>query len=243
MKDNKQMKIFIPEIGTEMVLTKKWTFTLYQEYRNVKLWNKVSDKEFDYHYRDKMESVDVTVPKGTVLILDRIYVRKGKSGYSSLSFKIPKGDKTFGSCRFWAIIEDCNKIECEINDNKKHLNFEWYPPDLINNINRMRVSFKKKIQVLSHKDTEKVHTAEGSVFIQDGRNRSKKSVAKIECTATLIGTTDSLSVLSGTGGWKLKKGTRTITTKCTKTGKEITKQKTWAKAQSVTRQYLRDMYE
>lgn len=51
-----------------------------------------------------------TFPKGSVLEIDRIYIRQGNEAYSSITFKI-RG-KTVR--RFWAKLDDANKIECEI---------------------------------------------------------------------------------------------------------------------------------
>ena len=65
----------------------------------------------------------VTLPKGTILKVDRIYIRKGKSDFSSITFyaniqetvttvkwrsTISKKKK---SLRFWAKLSDCNNIE------------------------------------------------------------------------------------------------------------------------------------
>ncbi|MNV33655.1 hypothetical protein D3C71_1250320 [compost metagenome] len=65
----------------------------------------------------------VTIVAGTELQLDRIYVRKGKEDFSSLSFMVVSSpDKrlspnpatkgfTKGKKRFWAKLDDCNRIE------------------------------------------------------------------------------------------------------------------------------------
>lgn len=68
-----------------------------------------------------VEKIEITLPKGTDLKVDRIYIRKGISEYSSISFFIlgfPKiettsywGTKTKRNLRFWAKLNDCNKIE------------------------------------------------------------------------------------------------------------------------------------
>ncbi len=62
-------------------------------------------------------SINITIVKGTELKLDRIYVRKGASEYSSLTFSIvsspdskltvAKGKKP----RFFAKLQDCNEME------------------------------------------------------------------------------------------------------------------------------------
>lgn len=61
---------------------------------------------------------DFTIGKGTVLEVDRIYIRKGASDFSSVTFRI-KGGKT--SPRFWAKLEDVNKIEATIQEKE----VEW----------------------------------------------------------------------------------------------------------------------
>jgi len=67
---------------------------------------------------------EVSLPEGTVLKVDRIYIRKGNQEFSSMSFYslgIGKGSGAFGrpkSARFWAKLSDCNGIECEIESMK-----------------------------------------------------------------------------------------------------------------------------
>ncbi|NKL08318.1 hypothetical protein GFL39_25960 [Rhizobium leguminosarum bv. viciae] len=72
--------------------------------------------------------VDVTFPKDTCLTIDRVYIRKGASEFSSLTFFI--GDSPMkelqpvrkggrwpgGQRRFFARLEDVNKIECDLLD-------------------------------------------------------------------------------------------------------------------------------
>ena len=55
----------------------------------------------------------ITIKKGTVLKIDRIYIRKGKDmkDYSSLTFIIEKGD--YSKARFWAKLNEVNTIEFE----------------------------------------------------------------------------------------------------------------------------------
>jgi len=68
-------------------------------------------------------SIQVTLPKGTKLIVDRIYIRKGASDYSSITFRTNslgeatvKGGffqsktKTKKSLRFWIKLQECNTI-------------------------------------------------------------------------------------------------------------------------------------
>jgi hypothetical protein len=93
----------------------------------VKYWDdyKIWSDEADRIGKDKLE---VTLPAGTILSVDRIYIRKGASDFSSITFyakslgeiqrqtsrwsrdQKPKKKK---SLRFWAKLEDCNKINFE----------------------------------------------------------------------------------------------------------------------------------
>lgn len=81
--------------------------------------------KYDY-YNWKAE---YTLPAGSILTLDRIYIRKGVSDFSSLSFNLNRKSvnpdfsmfaKNIhtqpGRCRFWAKLEDVNKIEfCDLH--------------------------------------------------------------------------------------------------------------------------------
>lgn len=156
------MKLFIPELGTKLILTKAWKFRLYPERRNESLIKLVDLKYVNYWNRkgeyknqtgfvrldsgepnidefiaekfggrtndnsseiynawneayaewwdnvDKQESVHFTIPKGCELTVDRIYIRKGGKDFSSISFYVKGLDKT--RKRFWAKLDDCNKI-------------------------------------------------------------------------------------------------------------------------------------
>lgn len=82
------MKLYIPEIGDQFVLTNDWSFDLYYEYRNESLLKKINiDFEWGRH-QNNQEKFPVTLAKGTTLKVDRIYIRKGASDYSSLPFTL-----------------------------------------------------------------------------------------------------------------------------------------------------------
>lgn len=74
-----------------------------------------------YEYSQKIFNIIVDIklpaislPKGTELKIDRIYIRKGKDDYSSVTFYIEDcPDKTFvpkKKIRFWAKLSDVNTI-------------------------------------------------------------------------------------------------------------------------------------
>lgn len=160
------MKMFIPEIGTKIILTKDFNFNLFTEERNLTLWNHlgleeklkslkenymriynlIRREEFNIakllnldrpiykiiqKFRDEnpdnehvikikelynelfdSEFTNVTLEKGTVLIVDRIYIRKGASGWSSISFFVNEvvHNNKKGKLRFWAKLDDVNNI-------------------------------------------------------------------------------------------------------------------------------------
>lgn len=109
-------RLFVPELGTILSLSKDWYFKLYNESRNYMFGQKydptINKKRFNGWYfdeLDKLKSMDVVLVAGTNIKLDRIYVRKGQKDYSSLSFHIVNG--MFKGSRFWAKLSDCNNIE------------------------------------------------------------------------------------------------------------------------------------
>lgn len=121
------VKLYIPEIGDVIHLTSDWTFQLYNEHRNGTLMMKMKDPRHTVgEWSDKYGSLPCTIPSGAQLKIDRVYIRKGNKGYSSVTFlwkneslparvehysngdayKIPKQP-----VRFWAKLGDVNNIE------------------------------------------------------------------------------------------------------------------------------------
>lgn len=115
---------FIPEIGTKLVLTSDWTFQVRKERRNgllAKADGKVKDAcVWDAYYWESGEcrkGYDRTLPAGTELILDRIYVRKGISAYSSVTLRISSTpDPVIGKKkpRFWVKLNEFNAAQFEV---------------------------------------------------------------------------------------------------------------------------------
>jgi hypothetical protein len=103
------MKMYVPEISDQIILSQDWTFDLYHEWRNKSLFDKMKVNFMNGGYAQNMEKYAATIPKGTGLKIDRIYIRKGNSEYSSLTFYIGSGP--WKGCRFWAKLKDVNKIE------------------------------------------------------------------------------------------------------------------------------------
>ena len=134
------MKLFIPKLGDKLTLAEDWTFFLYNEGRNSSLINLLAPNNGDNYYSPAKERLrweakgwifpqnfgaiykQITIPKGVVLGVSRIYIRLGQKDYNSLTFtldkkSIPSGSwmekykKTKGTIRFWAKLEDVNTME------------------------------------------------------------------------------------------------------------------------------------
>ncbi len=113
------VKVCIPTIGTKLRLTKNWTFVLYAEGRNWDFGARVGARDEDVTSRWKGgwkgEQNQITLPKGTILTVDRIYIRHGARDFDSITLRIVKGDcptKTIWG-RFWAKLGDMNRVVCE----------------------------------------------------------------------------------------------------------------------------------
>jgi len=92
----------------------------YQEWlKEDEIWRKRAEELL-------VKYINITIPSGTVLSIDRIYIRKGVSDYSSITFFAKglgetevrrgwRGDRKqkVKSMRFWAKLDDCNKIKFE----------------------------------------------------------------------------------------------------------------------------------
>ena len=137
------MKLYIPEIGDQIKLIADWTFDLYNEDRNTTLMKKVNDTREVPHWNQSPTAITCTIPAGSILKIDRIYIRKGQEDFNSITFfwvgeHIPAHseeitypapreqglpDRTIRTgrfvnvpkrpVRFWVKMDDANKIEFE----------------------------------------------------------------------------------------------------------------------------------
>ena len=62
----------------------------------------------------KETGIEVFLKAGQVLTVDRIYVRKGASDFSSITFNYIGAPKGSGRVRFWAKLADVNTIEFDL---------------------------------------------------------------------------------------------------------------------------------
>ena len=123
------MKMYIPEISDEIRVLADWTFDLYNEDRNRSLMERMLDTRRTVgSWSPEFGAIPCTIPAGAVLKIDRIYVRKGKGDFSSITFlwkgeALPAKIETYGTgtqyrvprqpIRFWAKLEDVNNIDFE----------------------------------------------------------------------------------------------------------------------------------
>lgn len=115
------MKINIPSLGTRIVLTRPWVFKLYEEYRNRTLldrFNLTPPPKYNHWTLKETLCYDVALPIGTVLTVDRVYIRQGQGEFDSVSFWVQITDKpgqqattNIKKQRFWAKLKDVNNIE------------------------------------------------------------------------------------------------------------------------------------
>lgn len=119
------MRVFVPELGTVLTLAEDWTFKLINEQRNASL-AKMLGASADYYFpwgtkenpidegqwygrrRVPVDPGSYTLPAGTSLEVDRIYVRKGNEEFSSVTFKTRVNGKQI---RFFAKLDDINRME------------------------------------------------------------------------------------------------------------------------------------
>jgi len=81
------MQFYIPEISDEIRLLADWQFDLYNEERNTSL-NKFLNIGFLAPSWGRTDPpVPVVIPAGTILVIDRVYIRKGQSDFSSITFR------------------------------------------------------------------------------------------------------------------------------------------------------------
>ena len=112
---------FVPEIGTRLRLTEDWEFPLMNEHRNSSVL-KVLGKDAWTGYGNMNP---VKLLEGSEIIVDRIYIRKGIDGYSSLTFRLQKGSRfeyagatyPINSGRFWAKLRHVNRLKVQVDWN------------------------------------------------------------------------------------------------------------------------------
>jgi hypothetical protein len=119
--------LFVPPLGTRLVLAEPWDFQLYNERRNATLMALLGDtRELVY---SKPEPIPASLPAGTELILDRYYIKQNLGDFDSVSFRIAGasasaqlycgiGSTAKRQVRFWAKLDDVNRLCVELAPEK-----------------------------------------------------------------------------------------------------------------------------
>jgi len=131
---SKPQGMLIPDINTQLMLSKPWEFNLYVERRNKAMfvglfgtdpkdywWGRIYIKGEEYKRGD---CIPCKIGKDALLKVNRVYIRQGGDEYSSLTFYVHKGAKITSmgetitlkkAVRFWAKLGDVNDIRCRFN--------------------------------------------------------------------------------------------------------------------------------
>jgi uncharacterized protein YueI len=127
------------DFGSRGIFGKRWSYDERQAaYKKAELESESYQAYLKVHDEWKKRAdalvtneLTITLPAGTVLAVDRIYIRKGSSDFSSITFyakglgeseiKNRWSGKTtkWKAQRFWAKLTDCNQIEFELMDEKE----------------------------------------------------------------------------------------------------------------------------
>lgn len=126
----KVQQLYIPVCGDRLQLVRPWTFSLVFERRNIQFAEAIGalpkilprpwwredcfDKELNEYKQH-----EVTLPAGTILSCDRVYIRQtmrqNKDSYDSITWRAYYPNKVKSIGRFWANMPDCFKIQFVIH--------------------------------------------------------------------------------------------------------------------------------
>ena len=121
--------LFVPDIGTKMRLVMPWQTEVIAEYRNSAMIELLEDQKQPRYYRgDQRRRWSIIIQPGSVLAVDRVYIRQGKGfeDFSSLTFRLAKGatvqydGQTFvtkKSIRFFSSLRFVNQLLVEVDLN------------------------------------------------------------------------------------------------------------------------------
>lgn len=105
------MKLYIPRVGEKIQLTENWSCSIQSEHRNQKIFDALGIKIGNNVHGTV---INVTLPKNTILRIDRLYVRAPASDYDSITFTIEESPLPgIEKSRFWVKLREANEIECE----------------------------------------------------------------------------------------------------------------------------------
>lgn len=106
-------KLFVPPLKTQLTLSKDWVINLHKEYRNWSLAKALgADDKWLWHDTRQDGPMRVVVPQGTVLSIERYYIKQNLKTFDSITFRVLSSpSKLFLKKRFWVKLADANEIE------------------------------------------------------------------------------------------------------------------------------------
>lgn len=111
------MKLVIPRLkADQLALTKSWTFNLHHEDRNTSLGAHFNIPAKDFGSRwgaSNRLTTEVTLPKGTVMTVDRYYIRQGNEQFDSITFMVHEidGKVLKKKLRFWVKLDEALTLD------------------------------------------------------------------------------------------------------------------------------------
>jgi hypothetical protein len=103
-------RLYIPQVGNKIKLIANWNCKVFNERRNATVFEGLN---IDTTHNTN-SNIDLTFPKGTVLKVDRLYVRAPASSFDSITFSIQSCPiKSLVKARFWVKLMDANNIQFE----------------------------------------------------------------------------------------------------------------------------------
>ena len=88
------MKLYIPSVGDEIRLLTDWHPLIHDESRNSTILEFLQVAGYDpQNWNNRLPPTRVVIPAGEILKIDRIYIRKGKDDFDSVTF-LWKGKRT-----------------------------------------------------------------------------------------------------------------------------------------------------
>lgn len=108
------MKLVIPRLKADkLTLTKPWSFNLHHERRNSAMLAHLSIPLLPQKYLGDFNWEDpapegVSLPKGTLLSIERYYIRQGNEQFDSVTFMIHEinGVALKKKIRFWVKLDE-----------------------------------------------------------------------------------------------------------------------------------------
>ena len=105
------MQINIPNVGDHLELNCDWDIGLSNNYDNSVMLERLG-VTVTFAMEVAGTKTLTTIPKGAVLKIEQIYIRKGAADLSSLKF-LWRNPPTGKSVRFRALLDDVNRMDCD----------------------------------------------------------------------------------------------------------------------------------